>query len=162
MTKTSKKCTQKPSKPYKHVGLVEVHLWGQHIGSVALDPTYDVYSFAYTDEFAKLGIEPAPLQMPAVAQAPYVFSDLPVATYKRLPAMLRDALPDDFGNALIDQYFADQGIAATEVTALDAFYPAEEYHHDYYRTNALRYRFYRAACGRDARLDQLWGDYLQS
>ena len=50
----------------------------------------------------------------------------------------------------------------TEVTALDAFYPAEEYHHDYYRTNALRYRFYRAACGRDARLDQLWGDYLQS
>ncbi|OYY94341.1 MAG: phosphatidylinositol kinase [Hydrogenophilales bacterium 28-61-23] len=110
--------TQK-TRPYKHVHAVEVHLWGVHIGSVALDPTYGYYVFAYTPEFTNLGIEPSPLHMPAVAEETYLFTDLPEATYKRLPAMLSDALPDDFGNALINRYMADQGIAAQEVTALD-------------------------------------------
>lgn len=107
------------TRPYKHVPAVEVHLWGMHIGSVALDPTYGYYVFAYTREFAARGIEPAPLHMPVASEEPYLFTDLPEATYKRLPAMLSDALPDDFGNALINRYMADQGIAASEVTPLD-------------------------------------------
>ena len=107
------------TRPYKHVGAVEVHLWNVHIGSVALDPGYGYYVFAYTPKFAGLGIEPSPLHMPAVANEPYLYTDLPEATYKRLPAMLSDALPDDFGNALINRYMADQGIAAQDVTALD-------------------------------------------
>ena len=107
------------TRPYKHVPAVEVHLWGMHIGSVALDPTYGYYVFAYTREFAAQGIEPAPLHMPVTTAEPYLFTDLPEATYKRLPAMLSDALPDDFGNALINRYMADQGIAAREVTPLD-------------------------------------------
>jgi len=90
-----------------------------HIGSVALDPTYGYYVFAYTPEFAAQGIEPAPLNMPVQADEPYLFTDLPEATYKRLPAMLNDALPDDFGNALINRYMAEQGIAAQDVSALD-------------------------------------------
>lgn len=104
---------------YKHVPAVEIHLWGMHIGSVALDPTYGYYVFAYTREFAATGIEPAPLHMPVVAEEPYLFTELPEATYQRLPALLSDALPDDFGNALINRYMADQGIAATDVSALD-------------------------------------------
>lgn len=107
------------SRSYKHVRAVEVHLWGMHIGSVALDPTYGYYVFAYTPEFAAQGIEPAPLNMPVQADEPYLFTDLPEATYKRLPAMLNDALPDDFGNALINRYMAEQGIAAQDVSALD-------------------------------------------
>ncbi len=111
--------TVKKSRPYKHVSVVEVHLWGMHIGSVALDPGYGFYVFAYTPEFAAMGVELAPLHMPVAALQPYLFTDLPEATYKRLPAMLSDALPDDFGNALINRYMADQGIAAQDVTALD-------------------------------------------
>lgn len=107
------------ARPYQHVRAVEVHLWGKHIGSVALDPAYGYYVFAYTPACASLGIEPSPLHMPVAANQPYLFTDLPEATYKRLPAMLSDALPDDFGNALINRYMADQGIAAPDISSLD-------------------------------------------
>jgi peptide-methionine (S)-S-oxide reductase len=46
----------------------------------------------------------------------------------------------------------------TEVTAAGAFYPAEQYHQDYYKKNPVRYKFYRHNCGRDARLKELWGE----
>jgi peptide-methionine (S)-S-oxide reductase len=44
-----------------------------------------------------------------------------------------------------------------ELTAATTFYPAEDYHQDYYLKNPLRYRFYRFNCGRDQRLTELWG-----
>ncbi len=46
---------------------------------------------------------------------------------------------------------------ATLVLPATAFTPAEDYHQDYYRKNPIRYRFYRARCGRDARLAEVWG-----
>jgi serine/threonine-protein kinase HipA len=48
-----------------------------------------------------------------------MFTDLPGETYKRLPAMLADALPDDFGNALIDSYMAQKGVDKSRITPLD-------------------------------------------
>ncbi|MGE4533987.1 peptide-methionine (S)-S-oxide reductase MsrA [Halomonas sp.] len=47
---------------------------------------------------------------------------------------------------------------ATQITDFEAFYPAEAYHQDYYQENPLRYRFYKSACGREERLEEVWGD----
>jgi peptide-methionine (S)-S-oxide reductase len=47
---------------------------------------------------------------------------------------------------------------ATEILPRGVFYRAEAYHQDYYRRNPVRYRFYRWNCGRDARLERVWGE----
>ncbi|MGQ0619082.1 MAG: peptide-methionine (S)-S-oxide reductase MsrA [Panacagrimonas sp.] len=44
----------------------------------------------------------------------------------------------------------------TEITKATAFWPAEDYHQDYYKNNPLRYRYYRSGCGRDARVGEIW------
>jgi len=49
------------------------------------------------------------------------------------------------------------GEIVTEITSATEFYPAEDYHQDYYIKNPIRYKFYREGCGRDAQLKQIWG-----
>lgn len=105
---------------YRPVHAIEVCIWGETVGAVALDPNLGFYAFEYTPEFLRTSIELAPLTMPlAQGGEPFVFTDLPLLTYRQLPGMLADALPDDFGNALIDAWLAARGIDKSRVTSLD-------------------------------------------
>lgn len=105
---------------YKPVDAIEVRVWGKKVGAVALDPKLGYYVFEYEPAFVKTGIELAPRAIPlSEAPGPFVFTSLPEATYKRLPALLADALPDDFGNALIDAWMAKQGVERDSITTLD-------------------------------------------
>jgi serine/threonine-protein kinase HipA len=105
---------------FKPVQAIEARIWGKTVGAVALAPNLGYYAFEYDSRFVKSGIELAPLAMPlSEAREPFVFVDLPELSFRRLPAMLADALPDDFGNALIDAWMAGKGIDKAQVTPLD-------------------------------------------
>jgi len=104
---------------YKPVDRIEVMIWGNPVGAVMRDPGSGYYVFAYHPDFIRSGVEPAPLTMPVRAFSPYVFAYLPELTFKRLPAMLADCLPDDFGNGLIDAWMARRGIRKENITPLD-------------------------------------------
>lgn len=83
-------------------------LWGRRIGAVSWDEARALGIFQYDPAFVGAGIEVAPLKMP-VREAPYEFPALPKETFKGLPGMLADALPDKFGNRLIDAWLAETG-----------------------------------------------------
>ena len=103
---------------YRPVDVITVNAWGQRVGALTLDPKLAYYAFEYTSAWRRTGIELAPIHLP-LSDQPYVFPLLPEATFKRLPAALADALPDDFGNALIDAYLAKEGVARASITPLD-------------------------------------------
>lgn len=104
---------------FRPVERIEVWYRDQRAGACALDPGLGFYVFAWDPDFARTGVELAPLHMPLADERPFVFPTLPIDTFRRLPAMLADALPDDFGNALIDRWLADRGVPREAITALD-------------------------------------------
>ena len=87
-----------------------VRLWGRDIGAVSWVEARDRAVFQYMPDFADSGIRVAPIMMPP-GREPFEFPGLPREAFKGLPGMLADALPDRFGNALIDAWLASQGRA---------------------------------------------------
>ena len=60
--------------------------------------------------------------------------------------------------AALEQSKPFKGAIVTPIVDAGEFWPAEDYHQDYYQKNPVRYSYYRTGCGRDARLKQLWGE----
>ena len=88
--------------------IAEVRLWGRTIGAVSWNSDRNLADFEYVPEFVSSNIQVAPLTMPLGSDI-YSFPALPVDTFHGLPGMLADSLPDDFGNALINRWLADEG-----------------------------------------------------
>lgn len=98
--------------------IARVQLWGRTIGAVSLADGSDVAAFQYDPDFARSGIEVSPLAMPLGDQV-YRFPALPRNTFHGLPGLLADALPDKFGNALINAWLAAQGRAPEGFSAVE-------------------------------------------
>ncbi|MEA3392087.1 MAG: type II toxin-antitoxin system HipA family toxin [Candidatus Marinimicrobia bacterium] len=95
-----------------------ITLWGTDIGAVTWREDREVGVFQYMPEFIKSGIQVAPLQMP-LSEFPYEFPSLARNTFKGLPGLLADSLPDKYGNAIIDAWLASQSRTA------ESFHPVE-------------------------------------
>jgi serine/threonine-protein kinase HipA len=94
-------------------------MWGHTVGAVSADPELGCYAFEYDPAWVRSGVEAAPIQMPlAEASRVFAFPALP-ESFRKLPGLLADALPDDFGNALIDAWMARHGIQKAAISALD-------------------------------------------
>jgi len=100
------------------VTIARVLLWGRTIGAVSIADDSEVAAFQYDPEFARSGIEVAPLMLP-LSDRVYQFPELPRTAFHGLPGLLADSLPDRFGNALIDAWLATQGRTADSFNAVE-------------------------------------------
>ncbi len=98
--------------------VAEVRLWGRAIGAVSVDDSASTARFQYTPDFARSGIEVAPLMMP-LDERVYQFPRLARDAFHGLPGMLADSLPDRFGNALINAWLASQGRSPESFNAVE-------------------------------------------
>jgi serine/threonine-protein kinase HipA len=96
-----------------------VKLWGTTIGYVSMDHGERFGRFEYDPGFVEMGIEIAPLTMPAQAGRVYQFSELHPRAFHGLPGLLADSLPDKYGNRLIDVWLAQTGRRPKEFNAVD-------------------------------------------
>ncbi len=103
---------------YTPVSVIEVRAWDRLVGAIALDPATEYFAFEYDPSWIESGIELSPLSTP-LGDRVRVYPGLAEPTYHRLPPFVADALPDDFGNALVTAYLASQGVERRSITALD-------------------------------------------
>lgn len=90
----------------------------QHtVGALSFDSATGVGAFEYTSSFLNGGIELSPIKMPLSSQV-YSFPELNFNTYKGLPGLIADSLPDDFGNAVLNAWVAAQGKSPSEISPL--------------------------------------------
>lgn len=96
---------------------VEIKYQKKAVGVVAFNRETGVGSFQYEPDFIQTGIELSPLRMP-LANRIYAFPEAGYDTFKGLPGMLADSLPDDFGNAVLNAWVASHGKSPNDITPL--------------------------------------------
>ncbi|HEY6191386.1 MAG TPA: type II toxin-antitoxin system HipA family toxin [Bacteroidota bacterium] len=93
--------------------VARVNVWGTMVGAVAWDDARDLATFEFDESFLKKGLDLSPLRMPLEearkSRMIYSFPSLSRETYKGLPGLLADSLPDRFGNTLIEAWLSQQG-----------------------------------------------------
>lgn len=91
------------------VDVAKVNMFGIPVGTFRWDEQYEVVRFEYDNSFVGRGLEPSPLMMPVREGRIYSFGDLDKETFKGLPGMLADSLPDTYGRTLFDKWLALTG-----------------------------------------------------
>ncbi len=97
--------------------VIKVAYNGLEVGAVSFDSASGLGAFEYNPGFIKTGIELSPLKMP-LSKRIFSFPELDFATYKGLPGLIADSLPDDFGNAVLNAWVAAKGKSPEHITPL--------------------------------------------
>jgi serine/threonine-protein kinase HipA len=95
-----------------------VYLWGTHIGTVLLNEGNPIAKFQYTDAFREMGIEVSPINMPLKPMV-FEFPELSIKSFRGLPGLLSDSLPDKFGNKVIAAWLREQGLDPKDLNTID-------------------------------------------
>ena len=96
-----------------------VKLWGTTVGYVAMEPRERFARFEYDPNFAEMGVEPAPIEMPVRDRRIYQFQELAPRSFHGMPGMIADSLPDKYGQKLIDVWLAQTGRKPEDFNAVD-------------------------------------------
>lgn len=96
---------------------IKINYRKHDVGAVSFDTETGMGAFEYDASFISTGIELSPIKMP-LAKRIYSFPELEFETYKGLPGLIADSLPDDFGNAVLNAWVASKGKQASDITPL--------------------------------------------
>jgi peptide-methionine (S)-S-oxide reductase len=157
-------CMEPPFEALAGVGSVT----SGYTGGARQNPTYEEVSGGGTGhaEAVKIVYDPAKLSFEKLLEVFWHSIDPTVAgrQFCDVGSQYRSAI---FVHDAAQRRAAEQSLAEvqkklgvpvkTEIVEAGPFYPAEAYHQDYAKKNPLRYRYYRSGCGRDARLEEIWG-----
>ena len=97
------------------VDVAKVKLYGETIGIFRWDGRNNIVQFEYEKKFIGRGLEPAPLMMPVLPGRVYSFRNIGEETFKGLPGLLADSLPDTYGRALFDRWLALTGRTSSNI-----------------------------------------------
>lgn len=97
--------------------VIKVSYQGHDVGAVSFDVDKGIGAFEYTASFIKKGIELSPIKMP-LSRRIFSFPELDFNTFKGLPGLIADSLPDNFGNSVLNAWVASQGKSPNDISPL--------------------------------------------
>ena len=155
--------------PFDHLeGVLSVEVG--YTGGTEADPTYEMVSAGSTGhaEAVQIGFDPSKISYSKLLDIFWHNIDPTVKNrqFCDVGSQYRTAIfyhnQEQQSLAISSKKNLEQnnkiGVIHTQIIEAQKFYPAEEYHQDYYKKNPIRYKIYRLNCGRDKRLKDLWED----